>query len=279
MGSLLKQSFQDFIWVIVNDSGNPEDVDFIASEAEKKGLTVKVIHRITSTGIAAAANNGIKDSNSEFIHIHDDDDTLERDFLRELIQFLDANPRYMGAVSCSNRIDEVIKGEDVQQVNKYEYYRFDSTIFIADLLWRNLFSPISFVYRRSVLGGIGLYDEGLPVLDDWEFNLRFALKHDIGVVPKFLANYHWRMGITTGSNAQTVTAGSTLHQEYTAIIRNRLLRKDISSGEHGLGMLMALARFHQLQADRLKIMDDKINAQLTLRRQTKLLLKKFGINL
>lgn len=280
MIALTKQRFKDFVWVIVNDAGQTGSVEKVANEATKYGIDTKVIHRPTSTGIAsAAANHGILGSESEFIHIHDDDDTLEPDFLWELVKFLDEKPQYMGAASCTNKVEEIVEANKIRTIKKYEHYHLDNTIFIADLLWKNLFTTISFVYRRSALQSVGYYDEELPVLDDWDFNLRFALKHDIGVVPKFLANYHWRVGLTTGSNAQTVTAGSTLHQEYTAIIRNRMLRKDIASGEQGLGMLMALARFHQLQADKQKIMDDKISAQLALRNHTKSFLKKFGLKL
>lgn len=278
MIALTKQRFKDFIWVVVNDAGQKDPVDKIANEAVAYGIDVKVIHRPASTGIASAAtNHGICESESEFIHIHDDDDTLEPDFLWALIDFLDKKPQYMGVVSCTNKVEETIEANTIRTVKKYEHYHLDSTIYIADLLWKNLFTTISFVYRRQVLQSVGYYDEKLPVLDDWDFNLRFALKHDIGVVPKFLANYHWRVGLTTGSHAQTVTAGSTLHQEYTAIIRNNMLRKDVASGEQGLGMLMTLARFHQLQADKQKIMDDKISAQLAIRQQAKSLLKKVGL--
>jgi GT2 family glycosyltransferase len=263
--SLTKQSYKDFLWVIVNDNGLRDDIDLVANLARAYKIATLVIHRDNSVGIAAAANHGIKESNSEFVHIHDDDDTLEADFYSEMIRFMDNNKSYMGAVSCSNRVDEEINGNSVLCLKKYRYYSFDSTLFIADFLWKNQYSPISFVYRRVALDEVGLYDEKLPVLDDWDFNLRFLIKFDIGVVPKFLANYHWRVAGATGSNAQTVVSGSTLHQEYTAIIRNKFLRKDIEDGKFGVGVLMTMGRLHQLQSDTLKIMNDKLSAQLMFR--------------
>jgi GT2 family glycosyltransferase len=264
--SLTNQSYKDFLWVIVNDNGLRDDVDLVANLARANKIATQVIHRDHSVGIAAAANHGIKESSSEFIHIHDDDDTLEVDFFSDMIKFLDNHKNYMGVVSCSNRVDEEIRDDRVFLLKKYQYFRFDSTLFIADFLWKNQYSPISFVYRRIALDEVGLYDEKLPVLDDWDFNLRFLIKFDIGVVPKFLANYHWRVCGTTGSNAQTVTAGSTLHQEYTALIRNRLFRKDIEDGRFGVGVLMTLGRLHQLQSDALKAMNDKLSAQMIFRR-------------
>lgn len=275
--SLLMQSYKDFQWIIVNDNGLKEDVDLIASDARKNNISTKVIHRSESVGIAAAANHGIKESISEFVHIHDDDDSLEKDFYLKLIQFLDKNTRYKGVVSCTNRVDEWIDENTIKIIEKYPFYRFERCLFIADFIWKNQYSPISFVYRRDALAEVDLYDETLPVLDDWDFNLRFLLAHDIGVVPEFLANYHWRVGSAAGANAQTVTSGSILHQEYTAIIRNRLLRKDLNDGKVGVGMLMTLGRLHQLNSDTLKIVNDRVGAQLLIRQYAKKLLKVVGL--
>jgi glycosyltransferase involved in cell wall biosynthesis len=275
LDSLIKQSYKDFTWVIVNDNGDKEDVELVFKLALANKIEAHVIHRDSSIGVAAAANHGINESKSEFIHIHDDDDTLESDFYLEMIKFLDKNGNYMGVISCSNRVDEEMRG-DVILINKiYRYYNFDSTLFIADMLWRNQYSPISFVYRRIAFDEIGLYDEKLPVLEDWDFNLRFLSKFDIGVVSQFLANYHWRVGVTSGGNAQTVTSGALLHQEYTALIRNKLVRRDIEDGRFGIGALMTLGRFHQLNSNTLKVMNDKLDAQMILRRLVKKVIVAF----
>ena len=36
------------------------------------------------------------------------------------------------------------------------------------------------------------FDEGLPVLGDWDFNVRFALSYEIVVLAKMLARWHIR---------------------------------------------------------------------------------------
>ncbi|APW46537.1 hypothetical protein RA876_09325 [Rhodoferax antarcticus] len=263
--SLLRQTYKNITWVIVNDNGDIKGVEIIATEARMAGLDTKVINREISKGVAAAANNGIKDSESELIHIHDDDDTIEPSFYEEVVSYLDAKPHYMGVVTCTNRIDEEIVNNKVFIIDNYKYYHLDGSIYISDLVWKNQFSPISFVYRRCVFDFIDLYDESLPVLEDWDFNLRFAIKYDIGAISKFLANYHWRINSNTGGMTQTVISGSGLHQEYTAVIRNKMLRQDLENGKSGLGLLMSLGRFQQLQVNSIKLVDDKVNASLFLR--------------
>lgn len=277
LDSLSKQTYKDFLWVIVNDNGHIEEVDAIARKAAEKKISIQVIHRTESIGISAAANDGITSSTSEFIHLHDDDDTLEENFYQETIAFLDAKPHYSGVITSTTRVDEKIESDRVIVLNRYEYYKFDSTLYISDLIWKNQFSPISFIYRRKTLETIGMYDESLPVLEDWDFNLRFVQKYEIGVIPKFLANYHWRIGAQAGHLAQTVTSGSGLHKEFTALVRNKLLRQDLASGKFGLGTLMALGRYHQLQHNTLVLMNDKLDALLLFRRVIKKIMNIFTI--
>jgi glycosyltransferase involved in cell wall biosynthesis len=272
LDSLLKQTYKGIEWVIVNDNGEVQEVEAVAQRARDSGLVTKVINRSASTGISAAANNGITESESELIHIHDDDDTVEPDFYRSIVSYLDEKPCYMGVVTCTSRVDEKIVDDKVKFIDKSDYCKLDGSIYISDLIWKNQFTTVSFVYRRAALNVVGLFDESLPVLEDWDFNIRFIEKYDIGVIPKFLANYHWRLPSSNGGMTQTVTSGSCLHQEYTAVVRNKMLRRDLVGGKVSLGMLMTLGRTQQLQSNKLKIIDDKVEAGLFLRRLTKRLI-------
>lgn len=272
LNSLIKQTYKDFIWVVVNDNGNSEDVEKIANKAKDLGITVQVFHRTCSSGVAAAANTGISNSISEFIHILDDDDSIESNFYEETITFLDIKSHYSAVITGVKRINEEIRGDQIISIDSHTINCPDSTLFIADLLWKNQFTTNSFVFRRATLKTVGMYDEDLPVLEDWDFNLRFIKHYDIGVISKVLANYHWRVGTVVGGTAQTITTGISLHNEYTAIIRNKLLRQDISSGQFGLGTLMTLGRYHQLEHNALYLMNDKLNALLAFRQFIKRML-------
>jgi hypothetical protein len=89
----------------------------------------------------------------------------------------------------------------------------------------NFFPPIAFLFRRTVHDQVGGYDETLPVLGDWDFNLRFLLKADIGVLPKPLAYYHHRdVGGTSAAYSNSVIGGIDKHLEYSSIVRNKYIR-------------------------------------------------------
>lgn len=246
------QSFQDLIWVIVNDGGTREEVDLIAALAKEEGIEVSVIHNEISEGMEAASNKGIKASQSKYIIIHDDDDSWETDFLEITINFLEdeKNSCYEGVVTQCNRIDEKLDSNQCVQLAKYPFNKNLRDVYLADIAKHNSFPPISFIYKRSIYDEIGGYNEQLPVLGDWEFNLRFLIQGNIGVIPKCLANYHFRPEQSEGAYGNTVVDGVEKHLKYDVLIRNELLREDILQNKIGLGYLVNLERDHiQIQQD------------------------------
>ena len=108
---------------------------------------------------------------------------------------------------------------------------------MIDFLGYNPFVPISFTYRRNLHKDVGLYDETLPVVGDWEFFIRAIKQTDMGFIPEYLANYHIRLN---GSNDEmnSVTEKSQQHLQYDAAIRNKYLREDISDGRYGIGIMI-----------------------------------------
>ena len=84
---------------------------------------------------------------------------------------------------------------------------------------------------------VGAFREDLPVLGDWDFNVRFLARYEIGVIPEMLAYYHNRDDEDTGDYASSVSAKAHLHQFYDNLLRNEWLRNDIEAGRVGLSSL------------------------------------------
>jgi glycosyltransferase involved in cell wall biosynthesis len=243
--SVKTQIYKDLVWVIVNDGGSINPVEEIASEAKKAGIETTLIHNESSIGMEAASNKGISKSQSEYLIIHDDDDSWEPDFLRETVNYLDSKTgkRYGGVVSHSYLIKEVLEEDKCTIIEKSDFNQFLEEIYLADVAKSNSFPPISFLYRRNVYDKVGGYNEDLPVLGDWDFNLRFLLESDIAVVPKPMANYHHRIQSDIKNEyANTVVQGINKHIQYDTILRNYLLREDIKNNRFGLGYLVTIER-------------------------------------
>lgn len=239
--SVERQKFRDFCWVIVNDGGEQKPVEEVAALARNAGIECQVIHRAESTGMEAATNAGIESSNSKYIAIHDDDDSWHPGFLERTVAFLEDGPLFFGVICHTEEIHEQIRGNALVEKSRKPMNAEMHDIHISELYYRNLFPPISLLYRRDVLASTGLYDEALPVLGDWDFNLRLILHGDIAVIEETLAYYHVRKGQQQSPNS--IHSNPYFHKRYEAVIRNRLIRAAIAKGALHPGSLMALSSF------------------------------------
>ncbi len=241
--SVCAQTSRDFTWVIVNDGGETEPVEKAATAARLKGVDPVVVHIPVSRGMEAASNAGVRVAASQFVAIHDDDDSWAPEFLERTTAFLAVQPGYAAVTTHCVRIEERIEGGTIREVRRSPHKPVLTCVHLADMLQRNLFPPISLLYRREVFEAVGGYDESMPVLGDWDFNIKVLVKDDIGVLPEVLANYHVRIGQAPSSaDRNSITPGATKQQIAEAAYRNRMLRRDIAEGRAGIGLLLALSR-------------------------------------
>lgn len=242
--SVLSQEFDDWIMVIVNDGGEKQEVNRLVKQYENKFKgRCKTIHNDTSAGMEAASNIGIRSSDSDYVVIHDDDDSWHTSFLAESVSFLEKNHEksVKGVITHSLRILEKVEGTEIVQDYTEPFNAWLDNITLFRLAAGNVFPPISFVYERQVIDTIGYYREDLPVLGDWEFNLRFMRLYDVHVIHKMLAYYHHRLE-ELGKYSNSVVKHDSKHKFYDTLIRNEWLRKDLDSGKVGMGHLINISR-------------------------------------
>ena len=231
--SVLNQTFPDWVHVIINDGGNPTLFETVIYEfRDQYKSNLRVIQSVASTGMQNAANFAIKSSDSEYIAIHDDDDSWHIDFLKETIGFLEtkSGASYKGVVTQTVQVNEKITANGPIELSRLPYGRPVTGITLFNMMGGNLFPPISFVYRRDVHKSIGFFDQRCDVLGDWDFNIRLLRKFDIGVIPKQLAFYHWRDPKDVSIYGNSVTSDLERHHAIAARIRNAILRLDIERG-------------------------------------------------
>lgn len=269
LNSVSQQTLKDILWCVVSDGQPSDEVRSIVQEGNERGIqSLLVVNE--GQGIEAASNQGITSCDSEFIVIHDDDDTWAPTFLADMLYFLDSRKNlYAGAICHANMITEIVTPEGDIQIEKSEPYKHQPlAICLSEMAVYNLFPPITFIYQRKEFAELAGYDENLPVLGDWEFNLRFLEKYDIGVVSKVLANYHVRKpgDKANDANGNTVTNKKAQHLEYDALIRNKKLREDLALQKMGLGYLLAelgqfrgiLRKLTDLQPETIKLVRQRL---------------------
>ncbi|TCL00601.1 FkbM family methyltransferase [Shimia isoporae] len=259
--SVKDQTYPHWQLVIVNDGGQPEPVDALVNSVFGNDKRVSVIHHPESVGMEAASNSGLSRLNTELGIIHDDDDSWAPDMLAVATAVLrEANakiPSVRGVVTRVNWVLETVTANQIQ-IDKIAPWNDQSPdrlteglISLARMSMQNLFPPIAFVFDLTLARKLGGFDQNLPVLGDWDFNLRFCMEADIWVHPELLAFYHHR-NEATGDLGNSVVAGKAKHDLYNGYIRNKLLR----AAHTPLEATMVLLREQGLQTQSL---ENKLN--------------------
>lgn len=244
IADILAQTYTDWVWVVVNDGGNTGSFNAVIDQfREPLQGRVQVIQHSQSEGMEASSNDAIKNSDSKYVVIHDDDDTWQAEFLEKTIHFLENKPsqEIRGVVSHSIKVIEEVNDSTITISHREPFNDWLRVVSLYRMAVENSFPPISFVFERAIFAQIGYYDAGLPVLGDWEFNLRFLQKYEIAVLPEALANYHHRLAVKNDAYSNTVLGGAAKHAYYDNLIRNRLLRVDVQSGKVGIGFLVNIS--------------------------------------
>jgi glycosyltransferase involved in cell wall biosynthesis len=239
LDSVFAQTFSDFVVVVVNDAGEQTPVETVVKEfTDRADDRIHVVHNAHSKGREAAMNTGVSASESTYLSIHDDDDTWAPTFLDQCVRHLENSADQAVAVR-TEVVFEHVDGDEIT-VDSREILASDlSQISLAEMIRHNYAPPISLLYRREVHDAVGLYDETLPVLADWDFNLRLLSRFTIGFIDgPPLAFWHQRPA-SEGDEGNSVVTAHQDHTGYEIEIRDRYLRGDLERNGH-LGTLLYL---------------------------------------
>ncbi|MET4540474.1 glycosyltransferase involved in cell wall biosynthesis [Arthrobacter bambusae] len=243
LDDVFAQTFQDFELVIVNDGGNPADVDHLTSQrtdGERERITT--LHHAESVGMEAASNAGIKAGSGEFIVIHDDDDFWAPNFLERTVAYLDdsGHGAESGVMVRTEIVIEELLEDRIEPIRREIFWADMQQITLADMLKINRAVPISFLYRRSLHDAVGYYNEDLPVVGDWEFHLRTLSHSRVGFIDGEPLAFWSQRPESEGHEGNSIFAKAAEHARYDALVRDEHLRDGVAQG--GLGGMLYLTR-------------------------------------
>ena len=230
--NIAQQTFTDYTVCVINDGGD-EQATRAVIEASPLGSNAQDSSRVqllTTAGgnMEAASNAGLAATTSEYVAIHDDDDLWAPEFLERTVAALEEN----GALMCTTRIVERYERENADgEFEVYEERIFHDGlpgIGLQFLFRTNRAVPIGILYRRSLHELVGFYDESLPVVGDWEFNMRAASVADILLVDEPLAYWSLRPD-AEGAEANSVKRQAD-HARFDSLVRARAIREDLQAG-------------------------------------------------
>lgn len=174
--SLLKQTYQDFELIIVDD-GSTDDTEKLIKEKYVKELhTKKIVYKKLkqNKGVCNARNVGLKSAYNNWIGYLDSDNEMLPDFLETFQKTIIKNPKNTIFYSRLLRTDGRIIG------HPFNYEQLQNANFI-DLG--------VFVHNKSLILKYGKFDTNLKRLVDWDLILRYTKKEKPIFIEKVLLKY------------------------------------------------------------------------------------------
>jgi glycosyltransferase involved in cell wall biosynthesis len=243
IASVQLQKFTDWELIVVNNGGQQSGVDAVVRTAMNStpSGTIRVLHLPDRVGMEEASNAGLADSDSEFFVIHDDDDSWDSRFLEVAVATLWSNTNAAAAVTGVTRIYETFRGRTVWPVSHEDFPLSQGRLTYRGMIGGNTFPPIAALFRRSVLNTVGNFDSSLPVLGDWEFNLRAVAAGDFVFIPERLAHYHTRTPDSDAVSGNSITVGEELHRDVKLQLQDRWLKEPAVNGVNKGALSIAAA--------------------------------------
>jgi len=161
--SVLDQDYQDKEIIIIDDGSTD------GSFEEVRKFPLRYVWK-QNGGISSARNMGIGVSNGEFIAFLDVDDLWKKGKLTKQVQTMIENQI---DISYTDEI-WIRNGEHLNQRGRHRKY---SGLIFERCLPLCIISPSSVVIKRNVFDEVGLFDEDLPVCEDYDMWLRITSRY------------------------------------------------------------------------------------------------------
>lgn len=237
--SVLSQTYDDFIHVILNDGGDKAEVEQITSRnPDSRRL---VIHNKQSVGLARALNQAIQASRSTHISILDDDDAWHQDRLKLGMETTNYRDALATTVPMEIVVEDINEKGEISEVDRMPHPEsWSGELSLFKQAHKNYLSNGAIMYKRSVYDELNGYDEDLLTAEDWDFGIRLLMKCNVEQVisDEALVYYHQRPTVKDTNIGNSVHAGVREQERTTMMLRNNYLRKDFQKGVFGIGYIM-----------------------------------------
>ena len=181
LDSVLKQTYQDFELVLVDNMCDDSTVDVISSIKDDR---IKIIN-CNVKGIVPALNSGIFACSGDLIARHDADDYWYPEKLEKQVSFLESRKDISILGTQIRILDENLnlKNEDVRYPLK------DNAIKSWLLTGKNSIAHPSVVFRKDILLRVGGYDDSYPIAEDHHMWLRCIKWFNFANLSETLVDY------------------------------------------------------------------------------------------
>ncbi len=178
--SVLEQTFHDFELIVVDDASTDSTQEILTSYSGK----IRSITFAKNLGVSAARNAAVKNCDSEWIAFLDSDDFWHPHKLQKQIA-----QTVIRAECPIHFTDEIWIRNGVRVNPKKKHQKLEGWIFKPSLELC-LMSPSTVLLRRELFDVHGLFDETLPICEDYDLWLRLTAQHQVALLNEKLMTRH-----------------------------------------------------------------------------------------
>jgi O-antigen biosynthesis protein len=222
--SVAAQDYPAWEHVLVDDGSTAPHVRPLLERLAARDTRLRVLFHEKNAGICRATETARLHATGHWLALLDNDDSLPRDALAEMILAVSADPEVEWAYS-----DFVLQLPDGRFVSPYFKPDFSPARLMNQMYLNHLQ-----LFRRDAVDAVGGFREGFDGSQDHDLALRmYDRVRDRGVaplhVPKVL--YHWR--IVPGSTTENSDAKPYAREAGVRAIRSALVRQGLARATDG----------------------------------------------
>lgn len=238
VNSILSQTFEDFMLLILNDGSTDKTASIISSFRDPR---INIINNPRNLGLARTLNIGIKNTNSPFIARMDSDDISHRTRLQKQVDYL--NYHHDVGLCGSHYCAFYESGKEI--VVKPPESHHD---ILYALIFDNAFGHSTVMFRTEWLKQFRLaYNTNIRYAQDYELWVRMAANFRLANIPEVLVRYRIHAkNISTEHRSEQKTAAEIISQLH----RNQIGMSPLAHDTEIHNMLVAMN--FPADADKLK---------------------------
>lgn len=200
--SILNQTLADFELIIYDDCSSDHTVEKIRAFHDPR---IQLICNEENCGLTKNLNKGLRIARGKYIARMDGDDISELTRFEKQVAFLEEHPSVY-LISCH--------AQNFGESDLVNRIRGNSEVLRCRMLIRPVFAHPGFMMRRELIEEGFFYDETFRTAQDYEFAVRAAGTHEIGMVPEILLHYRvHKKQISNTANGNQVTNADRVRQK------------------------------------------------------------------
>lgn len=179
--SILKQTFENFEFIIIDDCSTDRSSELIAEYSDQR---IRVINNDENLGLTKSLNKGIALAKGNYIARMDADDISFSDRLEKQLLLFKDDP-HLGGCGCWT---EIIDNDD-NSIGKWETDYSSEQIYYF-LNFRNCLTHSAMVFRKSIVDSLNGYNENIKFAQDYDLWQRMSKVARLAIIHEPLVR--WR---------------------------------------------------------------------------------------